>query len=405
MRILVLNADYPRFLAWFYGRQPGLENAPYAAQMAARNASLFGVADFYSRNFAALGHPAADIHVNNPWLQAAWAREHGMAFEPPEQSTAERRALPGWLQRAAKPFKPLLRPLARKIGLSPKLDRPAENILLAQIEEFRPDLVLNQDVFHIDTGLARRIKGIGKPVLVGQVGIEPSRGQDWRVYDLMISQLPRMVRSFRSVGVRSEVCHLAFEPSILDALPAAPAIDIDVSFVGSVSVDHQQRIALLEAVARSHDLKLWGNRPETLPASSPLHRCFQGEVWGAEMYQVLRRSRITLNSHIDLAGPEAGNMRLFEATGVGAFLLTDFKGNLNTLFAEDREVVVWRSIEDCLDRIARYMDDECGRTTIARAGQARTIAQHTFRHRTQQIIEFVERIATPSANPGSPMSP
>jgi len=71
MRILVLNADYPRFLAWFYRRQAGLESTSYATQMAARNASLFGVADFYSKNFAALGHPAAEIHVNNPWLQAA----------------------------------------------------------------------------------------------------------------------------------------------------------------------------------------------------------------------------------------------------------------------------------------------------------------------------------------------
>jgi hypothetical protein len=34
MRILVLNADYPRFLAWLYSRQPGLENTSYAAQMA-----------------------------------------------------------------------------------------------------------------------------------------------------------------------------------------------------------------------------------------------------------------------------------------------------------------------------------------------------------------------------------
>src|ERR1700731_4846758 len=172
MRILVLNADYPRFLAWLYRRHAGLENASYAAQMAARNASLFGLADFYSRNFAALGHPAAEIHVNNPWLQAAWARQHGMAFEPPE-ATAERPALPGWLERAVTPFKPLLRPLARKVGLSPKLDTPAENILLAQIEEFRPDLVLNQDLFHIDTKLMRRIKGIGNPILSGQVGIEP----------------------------------------------------------------------------------------------------------------------------------------------------------------------------------------------------------------------------------------
>src|ERR1700692_4383197 len=105
MRILVLNADYPRFLAWFYCRQPGLENASYAVQMAARNASLFGVADFYSRNFAALGHQAAEIHANNPWLQSAWAREHGMAVEALEPPGGlERRKLPDWLQRMATPF-------------------------------------------------------------------------------------------------------------------------------------------------------------------------------------------------------------------------------------------------------------------------------------------------------------
>jgi hypothetical protein len=202
MRILVLNADYLRFQAWHYGRQPGLEGASYAAQMAARNASLFGLADFYSRNFAALGHPAAEIHVNNPWLQAAWAREHGMALRPPA-ATAERRALPGWLERAVTPFKPLLRPLARKVGLSPRLDAQAETILLAQIEEFRPDLVLNQDVFHIDSRLMRRIKSIGSPMAVGQVGIEPSRGEDWSVYDLMISQLPTTVKFFRALGVCS----------------------------------------------------------------------------------------------------------------------------------------------------------------------------------------------------------
>src|SRR5258708_37021623 len=32
MRILVLNADYPRFLAWFYRRQAELESASYATQ-------------------------------------------------------------------------------------------------------------------------------------------------------------------------------------------------------------------------------------------------------------------------------------------------------------------------------------------------------------------------------------
>lgn len=393
MRILVLNADYPRFLAWLYRRQPGLEKAPYAAQMAARNASLFGVADFYSKNFTALGHLAAEIHVNNVWLQSAWAREHGMTVEAVEPAgTAEQRVLPGWVQRAVTPFKPMLRPLARKVGLSPKLDLQAAKILLAQIEDFRPDLVINQDLFHVDTNLMRRIKRIGNPILIGQVGIEPSRGEDWTVYDLMISQLPTTVKAFRARGIRSEVSHLAFEPAILDALPKAPALDVDVSFVGSVSTDHRQRIALLEAVAERYDLKLWGNLPPSLAATSPLHRCFQGEVWGADMYQVLRRSRITLNSHIDLAGREAGNMRLFEATGAGAFLLTDFKDNLDTLFAPEREVAAWRSIDECLAAIDRYLADDMDRAEIARAGQARTMAQHTYRHRTAEILGFVDAI-------------
>jgi spore maturation protein CgeB len=393
MRILVLNADYPRFLAWFYRRHAGLENAPYATQMAARNASLFGVADFYSKNFVALGHFAAEIHVNNPWLQAAWAREHSLANEAPEPpDTIGRKAHPAWLQRAVAPFKPILRPLARKVGLSPKLDLQAENILLAQIEEFRPDVVLNQDTFHVDTRLVRRIKGIGNPILIGQVGIEPSRGEDWTVYHLMMSQLSATVDFFRGLGVRAEVNHLAFEPAILDTLPKAPAADIDVSFVGTVSADHRQRIALLEAVAERYDLKLFGNPPQALSATSPLHRCFQGEVWGADMYQVLRRSHITLNSHIDMAGREAGNMRLFEATGVGAFLLTDFKDNLHTLFEPDREVAVWRSIDNCLSAIGRALRDESDRAAIARAGHARTMAQHTYRHRASEILGFAEQL-------------
>lgn len=393
MRILILNADYPRFLAWLYQRTPGLENESYAAQMAARNASLFGVADFYSRNFAGLGHVAADIHVNNPWMRAAWAREHGLAVTepPPPGAQAARNAIPGWLQRSIAPFKPMLRPLARKVGLSPRLDAEAEEILLAQIEDFKPDLVLNQDLFHVDTRLARRIKQIGRPVLVGQIGIAPSRGEDWSVYDLMISQMAAVVDFFRAHGTRAEVVHLAFEPGILDVLPPPPSREFDVTFVGAVSVDHQLRVAQLEAVARRYDLKLFGSGLQSLPASSPLHRCYQGEVWGVEMYQALRASRVTLNSHIDAAGAEAGNMRLFEATGVGSFLLTDFKDNLHTLFEPESEVAVWRSVEDCLSRIERYLGDDRQRAMIADRGQARTLERHTYRHRVEQILRMLDR--------------
>ncbi len=391
MRTLVLNADYPRFLAWLYGRHPGLDTASYAEQMAARNASLFGVADFYSRNFTALGHQAADVHVNNLSLQSAWAREHGMTLGTDAGLGASRKQrLPGWLQRTIAPLKPALRPWARRLGLSPRLSEQAERVVLAQIEDFKPELILNQDVFYVSTGLVRRMRDLGVRVVIGQVGIEPTKGEDWNAYDLMLSQLPRVVGSFRAAGVRAEVCHLAFEPAVLDALSLAPTPDIDVSFVGSVSEDHRDRIALLEFVAERHDLKLWGNIPNSLPVTSPLRRCFQGEVWGSEMYDVLRRSRISLNSHIDMAGEEAGNMRLFEATGVGSFLLTDFKRNLHTLFKPERDVAVWRSREECSAAIERYLGDNEKRMEIAANGQKQTLAKHTFRGRVEEILRFIQ---------------
>ena len=46
--------------------------------------------------------------------------------------------------------------------------------------------------------------------------------------------------------------------------------------------------------------------------------------------------------------------RLFEATGVGTFLLTDFKDNLQTLLEPNREVVAWRSVNEC----------HCGPTSV-----------------------------------------
>ena len=75
-RFLIVNADYPGFLDVLYSQHPGLEAAMSDEQMRTRTASLFGVADFYPRNLARLGHPALEVYLNNRFLQEAWAREH-----------------------------------------------------------------------------------------------------------------------------------------------------------------------------------------------------------------------------------------------------------------------------------------------------------------------------------------
>ena len=43
-------------------------------------------------------------------------------------------------------------------------------------------------------------------------------------------------------------------------------------------------------------------------------------------------------------------MRLFEATGSGACLVTDWKENLGELFEPDVEVVTYRSVAECVKK-------------------------------------------------------
>ena len=62
MKFLILNTDYPEFLRWLYIQHLGPEKHAYEEQMWARVESLFGVADFYSRNLRKLGWEAWDVN-------------------------------------------------------------------------------------------------------------------------------------------------------------------------------------------------------------------------------------------------------------------------------------------------------------------------------------------------------
>ena len=83
-------------------------------------------------------------------------------------------------------------------------------------------------------------------------------------------------------------------------------------------------------------------------------------------------------------------MRLYEATGVGTFLLTDRQANLETLFEPGRHVGAYESVEDCIQKIETYLSDDQLREQIARAGQAHTLTTHTYLHRAKQFLGFIE---------------
>lgn len=369
-KFLIINTDYPEFLKWLYAQNIGLETKPYAEQMRVRNESLFGVADFYSRNLGRLGHEVYDIHVNNEMLQKAWAKEHGLRVNSNCQ-------LQFFLKKGIVPWVSLAQ------------DRSwFYDILTAQVKHYKPDVLLNYDI-----GLRSQFFRELRPyirLLVGQYAAPLPHKQDLSVYDLIISSLPNLVNYFRQQNINSELYRLGFEPIVLDRLGEENKT-IPVSFVGSLSQFHASRKKWLNAICRYVNVMVWGQGIDGLFKMSPLSNSYQGAAWGLEVYRILRASKITLNHHIDIAGSYANNMRLFEATGVGTLLISDWKENLHEMFEPGKEVLVYRSAEECAELIRYYLEHDTERKAIAKAGQERTIKEHTYFQRMQELVKILQR--------------
>lgn len=375
LRILFLNTDYRTFLAWLYRQRPALALASYEEQASERDNSLFGTADFMSRQLVAHGHAAIDIHANNRPLQEAWAAAHS------------RRTIMAWSWRLAACVAPG-RVRRRLVSLDTGSTR-FEAILAAQIADFRPTVLYNHDPSEISADRLKALLPQGC-ALVGQIASPRAPGINWRAYDLMISSLPNFVAAFRREGIAAEYLPLAFEPRVLERVRTVQR-DVAVSFVGSLSPAHVERLGFLEWIARHRRIDVWGDGIERLAADSPLRACHRGQAWGPDMFAVLGRSWLTLNKHIDVSENYANNMRLFEATGMGACLVTDWKENLGELFEPDKEVVAYRSVDECLDRLRYFEAHENERARIAAAGQARCLIEHSYARRMEQLTDILTR--------------
>ena len=115
------------------------------------------------------------------------------------------------------------------------------------------------------------------------------------------------------------------------------------------------------------------------------------------MYELLTRSQIVVNTHIEAAEGAANNMRLFEATAMGALVLTEAAANLSELFEPGAEVVTYEGVDDLIEKIRHYLDHEDERRAIAAAGQRRTLRDHTYGRRIEELNAIVEREISPAA--------
>lgn len=349
MRVLIVDTYYPAFLKSHYGRSPGLASESYERQWRALMGTFFGTADAYSHNLGALGHDAHEVVVNCTPLQSAWAREHDV-----DPASGE------------------------------------EGILLAQVEDFQPDVVYLQHVHSLGDDTLVTLKRQGR-VLVGQLATEPPPLERLRALHLIVTALPAFVTRFAAAGVRTELLRLAFDERVLAKVAERKPQSHDAVFVGSLGrTQHRRSNGLVARAAGEVPIEFWGYGGHLWPPWSPVKRRYRGEAWGLDMYTVLAGSRIVINRHGAIAGPHAVNMRMYEATGMGALLLTDNGGTLSDVFQPEVEAIPYTTRRDLVDRVRHYLRHEDERADVAAAGQARTLRDHTYSRRMAELVSILE---------------
>jgi spore maturation protein CgeB len=405
MRLLKLGIYPETYLLDFYATKPALKTQPYDIQHRSLIKDCFGSSDFWTSALNKLNYETKDLIANAEFLQKSWAKENDFKFDEHI-----------WLFEIA----------------------------AAQIKQFRPDILLVADYSTFTADFLKNIRRECPSIrlILGWCGAPYRDLSVFREWDIALSCVPEMVTEFKSNGIESFHVNHAFAPRILDELDLQSPPKVDFAFIGSILKQnkfHTEREKLLLYLVEKTNLQIWSDVkkptfkhrqnilirrklydainsvPEIIQKNLPLTRKIAGQkppsisdqyidrkiirrthppVFGIEMFQQLRDSRIVFNNHIDISPVSASNMRLFETTGVGACLLTDWKKNLPELFEPDKEVVTYRAAEECTEKVKYLLENENERRTIAEAGQRRTLREHTFENRAARIDEIIRKVLT-----------
>ncbi len=103
------------------------------------------------------------------------------------------------------------------------------------------------------------------------------------------------------------------------------------------------------------------------------------EAWG-----IMAGSTATVNMHHDQDG---FTMRTFEACGVGAVQLLD-RADVTEFYEPGSEVAVFDSPEEAIDLCRRAATDSRWAAGLRERARRRTLAEHTFDHRMQEVAQW-----------------
>ncbi|MFD2207942.1 glycosyltransferase family protein [Kiloniella antarctica] len=350
MKFLEYMSFYSSYLEELYASKPLLSSTPFQNQMNVLEADAFSGGHLFAPAMKQHGYDNTFAVVNCKQAQNAWARENKI---PTELATRNQ-------------------------------------IICNQIDTIRPDVLHIADPVALDPRLLNECSWKPKLVMAWRAAPIPDDA-DWSNVDLMISTLGVCREKAMKLGARSVQ---KFSPAFPEFVAKKIANEIkqwDVVFAGQVGTLHRKRqqliqhlIGMPEFQSKNRSLRLYLAN-WTSVTFDDAKSFIKPAVWGMEMFRTLKKGRIVVNNHIDMADNMASNMRIFETLGVGSFLLTEESDELAELFEPGVEVETYSCLSEMEDKIRYYLNHPEKREAIAKRGQVRCFRDHGLVARSQEL--------------------
>ena len=269
--------------------------------------------------------------------------------------------------------------------------------VLAKVEVFTPDLVLALAQAPLSRQALKRLRRDGVPTamwFVEDSQVFPYWKAFAPLYDLFaVIQKGDFPEELAAIGQANSIyLPLAADPSIHRPLDLSP-IDrrkygSELSFVGAGYPN--RRLAFRQLTG--FDLRIWGNDWDEEVTLAPFMQRAGARIETEEVVRIFNASAININLHSSVRpGVLVGdgdfvNPRTFELAACGAFQLVDRRALLHELFA-DGELALFSDMTELLELIQYYRFRPEERDAIAARGRSRVLAEHTYEHRMQALLQ------------------
>tara|TARA_B100000963_G_scaffold205973_1_gene179407 strand:+ start:2020 stop:3114 length:1095 start_codon:yes stop_codon:yes gene_type:complete len=276
-------------------------------------------------------------------------------------------------------------------------------ILDFQIEFYKPEIIYFQNIYYFDNNyfnsLKKRFPFLKKIIIWICSPITSNEKNIISKSDLVLTCNKKYFNQLCLINTKTvQINHAIDERNIFNTPYNQKK---KVIFSGSVFFKknyHQKRLNLLyELKSQFKDIDIFSNltfhkKVENIFRIKDLFRFFylkrksSNALYGIDYFKNLSNYKICINTHLD-NDDFSGNMRLFEGTGLGCCVLTNYNRDISNFFDEGKEIITYKNHQEALEKIKWLLNNEKKLEEISLKGQEKTFKLYNYKISTKKIYQ------------------